>query len=87
MTPTEIVIASSKLRALIWPLDQYANQAAALIEDHPELLPELEVANLHVAEGAAAIFRAHEVLSAKLDAEVRLVRRLNVVKGMPGATQ
>jgi hypothetical protein len=62
----DVLTAGLKVRALLWPLEQYANQAAALVEEHPELLPELEAANTHIAAAAEAVGRATDYLSAKL---------------------
>lgn len=68
-TGLEVLTAGPKVRGLLWPLGLYADQAQELTEQHPDLAPEIEAANFHVGEAAAAIERAVDFLSAKLDAE------------------
>lgn len=65
----EVLVAGQKVRALMWPLAQYADQAEELIQSHPMLLPEIEAANIHVTVAVEALERAVEFLNAKLDAE------------------
>jgi hypothetical protein len=68
-TAIDILAASHKLRALLWPLDQYAMQVDELLAEHPEFAPELMEANRHVMEASQAIKRAHEFGVAKYEVE------------------
>lgn len=66
----DTVISGNKVRGLLWPLDQYANQAACLAVECPFLLPEIEAANGHIVKAIETIHRAVEVLEARLDVEM-----------------
>jgi hypothetical protein len=68
-TAIDVLAASHKLRALLWPLDQYAMQVDELLAEHPEFAPELMEANRHVMEASQAIKRAHEFGVAKYEVE------------------
>jgi hypothetical protein len=65
----DVLIAAQKVRALMWPLSQYADQAEELIQSHPMLLPEIEAANTHVTVAIEALERAVAFLNAKFDTE------------------
>ena len=48
---------------------QYSDQVDELLTDYPDLRPELEVANEHVAEAVEAVQRAMAFVRASFDAE------------------
>lgn len=67
MNGLEAIGASRSIRALLWPLEQYADQASELLENHPDLAPELEAASAHVLEACLAIRRAHRFVELKFE--------------------
>lgn len=64
----DTLVAAAKVRALCWPISQYADQAEELMADHPFLIPEIEAANQHVAQAGEALRRAIKALTARYEA-------------------
>lgn len=69
MNTIDHALAARALRSLVWPLRQYSDQVDELLTDYPDLRPELEVANEHVAEAVEAVQRAMAFVRASFDAE------------------